>query len=298
MHGTIRKRVKDTRFGAAAARVRNRVASTANAAALKLFLVGEAWRAKATGSAEPGELPGDLKFAAVAHIYYPELLPEILACHAVLPAGAPLHLTAPPDIAERLGEHIRHRPDITLHVRENRGRDIAPFLFLLKSGTFDGYDAVLKLHTKRSPHLGHGDLLRRAILSTLAGDRKVVGRIARIMSDPTVGMVGWRHIFMTSRRHWHTNRRRVEALAASLNPPARADLAFFGGSMFWFRPKALQSLAKAAIDQMDFEDEAGQIDGTLHHAVERCFAIAAAAAGYAIRDTNGRRLLGPAGERP
>ena len=227
--------------------------------------------------------------------YYPDLLDEILACHAVLPAGTPLHLTAPPDVADELRQMLGERPGMILHVRENRGRDIAPFLFLLKSGVLDGYDAVLKLHTKRSPHLGHGNLLRRAIFSALAGDKGVVDRIMRIMSDPTVGMVGWRRVFLTSKRHWHTNRARVELLAGELQPSARAILAFFGGSMFWFRPEALKVLAEAAIEQADFEDESGQIDGTLHHALERCFAIVATAAGFSVRDTNGRILLEPQG---
>ncbi len=229
--------------------------------------------------------------AMVAHIFYPDLLPEVLACLSALPEGTHCHLTAPPDVAARLPKTAINRTDVSLHAIENRGRDIAPFLALLRSGELGRYDAVLKIHTKRSPHLGHGELLRKAFFASLAGRTTVVGNVLAIMRDSGVGIVGWRRVFMTGRRHWHTNQRRVEALAASLDPPAEPRLAFFGGSMFWFRPAALDSIARSAIRQEDFEPETGQIDGTLHHALERCFAIAAAASGFSVRDTRGEVLL-------
>ncbi len=266
-----------------------RAVSAFQAAGLRTFLAAEAWR----GRDERGrraEAHG-LATALVGHVFYPDLLSEVLACLARLPAGSHCHLTAPPEVAARLPKAALDRADVTLHTTENRGRDIAPFLALLRSGALDGYDAVLKIHTKRSLHLPHGEVLRKALFVSLAGRASIVGNVLAIMADPSVGMVGWRRVFMTSPRQWHTNRSRVEALAASLSPPAEPRLAFFGGSMFWFRPAALRSITASPLSIGDFEPEAGQIDGTLHHALERCFAIAAAASGFSVCDTRGNVLI-------
>lgn len=275
--------------GTPATRLPLGIVSALQAAALRIYVKAEAWRGrKERGRRADGH---GMATAMVAHVFYPDLLPEILACLARLPEGSHCHLTAPPDVADRLTDAVRGRADVTLYPVENRGRDIGPFLTVLRSGALSRYDAVLKIHTKRSPHLPHGEVLRKALFASLAGRASVVEKTLATMRDPNVGMVGWRHVFMTGSRQWHTNRERVETLAARLDPPADPRLAFFGGSMFWFRPAALRSITALPLSADDFEPEAGQLDGTLHHALERCFGIAAAASGFSVRDTRGNVLV-------
>ncbi len=72
--------------------------------------------------------------------------------------------------------------------------------------------------------------------------------------------------------------------------------------MFWFAPDALKPLATVAEDQLAFEPEVGQQDGTLAHALERVFAPLARAQGFrttsldlkgaeiADTDTSGNRV--------
>ena len=56
--------------------------------------------------------------------------------------------------------------------------------------------------------------------------------------------------------------------------------------MFWIRPDAIAPLISADPDVLDFEREAGQVDGTLHHAIERAIAHIAADSGYRLVDTS------------
>lgn len=252
--------------------------------------IGRQMRARIASWGPPARWP-NLRVAVVAHLYYLDLLPEILACRAVLPDGAPLHLTVPMDRAEEARRLVRDVPSVIVHPSENRGRDIAPFVSLLNAGTFDCYDAVLKLHTKRSPHLLDGEVRRRLLFAALAGERNATWRSLAAFERPDTGVVGWRPCYREARAYWMENEARVRDVATAMGVLASAvRLGFFEGSMFWFRPAALARLRALQLKTDDFEPEARQLDGTLHHAIERCFTISAWADGYRVCDLNGRDL--------
>lgn len=252
--------------------------------------VGQKLRSMLAGFSPPARLP-NVRTALVAHLYYLDLLPEILACRNILPAGAILHLTVPVDRAEQAQELVIHLPDVIIHPFENRGRDIAPFICLLNAGVFDDYDAVLKLHTKRSPQLWDGEIRRKLLFTLLAGERNATWRMLTAFEAKDTGIIGWRAAYRTARPYWMANEARVRDIVAKMKAPDEAmRLGFFEGSMFWFRPTALDALRSLQLTQADFEPEAGQLDGTLHHAIERCFTIAAWADGFVVRDLKGRIL--------
>jgi lipopolysaccharide biosynthesis protein len=232
-----------------------------------------------------------LRVAVVAHAYYPDIIPEILACRAVLPYDAPLHLTVPQDKVEPARAQLGGVAGVTIHPCANRGRDIAPFVMLLNAGVFDGFDAVLKLHTKRSPHLLDGEVRRKMLFLALCGERRATLKALAAFEKPQTGMVGWDACWREAPPYWMANRARVEEIARRMGASDSATrLGFFEGSMFWFRPAALAALRDLDLSLEDFEAEAGQVDGTLHHALERSFTIAGWARGFQVRDMKGRLL--------
>jgi lipopolysaccharide biosynthesis protein len=82
--------------------------------------------------------------------------------------------------------------------------------------------------------------------------------------------------------YWGANQANVDYLTRRLGiavPQVEHD-SFIAGSMFWLRPAALRLLLDAHLEVVEFEAEAGQLDGTLAHAVERLFSLAAAAGGF------------------
>jgi lipopolysaccharide biosynthesis protein len=229
--------------------------------------------------------------AVVAHVYYIDLIGEILECFYRLPEGSDLIITTPHD---RIDEARRALGDVAgacILPVENRGRDIAPFLAVLEGGLLKRYHAVLKLHTKRSPHLRDGDIRRRLLFNSLAGSRRHVANVLRFFEDPGVGCVGWSACWRVQSWYWHSNRSRVDDLCNGMEIEARSMPTFFEGTMFWVSPRALSKLAQLGLNPECFEEERGQLDGALHHAIERLFSSVAAAEGYSTRDTKGRLLL-------
>lgn len=286
----IRRPAAVSRFGLFSRDFLRHVLQKVSALTLGAALVSAPIRALRACLDRADDAPFALRAAIVAHAFYPELIDEILRCRDRLPAGSPVFITTPPERLAAAEAAVADAPGVTLIATPNRGRDIAPFLALLGSGALAPYDAVLKLHTKRSPHLLDGEIRRKLLFDRLCGSRRRVQRVLRGFLDARVGLVGWRASFRRSPPYWMANRARVEALAKRIGVEGEARLGFFEGTMFWFRPAALQAITDIALVPEDFEGEAGQIDGALHHAVERLFAIAAWSRGYAVRDLSGRDL--------
>jgi lipopolysaccharide biosynthesis protein len=237
---------------------------------------------------ETSPLEGEAPVAVIVHAYYPELLPEILDLLASWRRPCELHVTAPADRGDAIRGHLaRSRGPATLHTFENRGRDILPFLEVARPLAAAGERLVLKLHTKRSLHRVDGEVWRRDILGKLLAP-EAAARVAEAMiADDRIGLVGPEGHVLSLYSFWGSNRVRVNELAyrMGLPPVEPADLAFVGGSMFWARTPALRPLLDLDIDAGDFEPEAGQVDGTLAHAIERAFALSALRAGLRLTDS-------------
>ena len=119
-------------------------------------------------------------------------------------------------------------------------------------------------------------------------------RILTLFEDASTGLVGWGRSWRDDAFAWMDNRQRVENLALSMEAGALPDQpAFFEGTMFWVRPAALRRLRQLNLDLDAFEPEAGQLDGALHHAMERAFTLAVTAEGFTVRDLRGNQLAGP-----
>lgn len=238
----------------------------------------------------PRQTRPNVRVAITAHIFYLDLAKEIIALRDIFPEPVPVFLTVPRDRAEELSRIVADIPDVVLFPCENRGRDIAPFLSLLGSGALDGFDAVLKLHSKRSPHLIDGDLRRKLLFAMLCGERSATYRMLRAFEQPDTGLAGWRDSYRSDPVFWMANQARVREISEKMDAAAFVKLGFFEGSMFWFRPQALDALRELNLTPDMFEAEAGQLDATMHHAIERCFTVAAWSRGYTVRDLHGRIL--------
>ena len=235
--------------------------------------------------------------AVLLHLYYPDLWPEFRDAIARIPAPCDLYVSLTEGREEVLAEIVRDRPDAVVIRHPNRGRDIAPRLTLLRMARAHQYDQLLFLHSKKSPHLQHkdGDRWRRELVAELLADP--ARTLAAFAQNPKLGLLGPRNFWL--RTHYSDpNVPRLAEFAQRLELSLDTNQhGFIAGTMFWCRPQALDPLLALDLKAEDFEEEAGQVDGTLAHVVERLFTLSVERAGFEVGLSEGE-VIGPVSRIP
>ena len=225
------------------------------------------------------ELAGNPRIALHLHVFYEELLEEII--------GRLLANTIRPDLfvsipdgkpVEECRKILMSYPGqvVALESVPNRGRDIGPFLTGFGSRIAENYDFVGHLHTKKSAHSERqlGDNWRTFLLENLLGSpaNRMMDRILGFMSNtPTVGMVFPDDPNIVG---WTKNKPFADALAERLGiSELPENFSFPIGTMFWARVDALQRFWSLGLKWEDYPEEPLPLDGTILHALERLFPL-------------------------
>ena len=159
---------------------------------------------------------------------------------------------------------------------ENRGRDIRPFVIAFRKAYELGYLYACKLHTKKSLQRFDGDEWRAQLFDSLLSNTHSVDTVVRrFKSAPTIGILAPAQSLhdLGEPAAYAGNTAWLNVLLARMKDEktiGRYDFSFPAGSMYWFRITALrQLLDDDFVSPDEFELEAGQLDGTLAHAIER-----------------------------
>ena len=228
----------------------------------------------------------DARVLVVAHVYYPEVWFDIEDRLARMPEPYDLVISLVEGRTEALEPEIASRLPRAMVMRvPNVGRDLGSLVELAGAGVFDGYDAILKVHTKRSPHRIDGDAWRIALLDGLMPSPEGIRRIVELLRrDPAVGLVV-PSASLHGAETWGSNEVLVEALAARIPFAFDPDaLRYPAGSMYWARPWVLRRLADLQLGHEHFEPEASHVDGSTAHALERFVGVSAQASGLDVVD--------------
>lgn len=224
--------------------------------------------------------------AIIIHLYYEDLIDDFWRLLSQLEEKVDLFITVNHHINEKdIIKIISLFPNAYILDVQNRGRDILPFYLMFPIVKNMGYHQVCKLHTKKSWHLVDGDQWRTNLWTNLLSKKMYRRVIDLFKTEADVGMIALNEYKINLSNHdYHAdNRDWLEKLTSILDSKKKEgnfDWDFAAGSMFWFRPTALQTLEKLQLNEDDFEPEQNQLDGTLAHSLERLFTLMAETEGF------------------
>jgi len=237
------------------------------------------------------QITSKAKVGVIFHCYYLDLLEEFLRYLSNINDLFDLYISIPPkfknlknEIFKKCTNFLKFVHKIKVLFFPNRGRDIYPFLKILKKYPICKYDYVLKLHTKKSNFPKIGELWRKQMCIRLIGSSRIYEKIKSLFKIKKTGLVIPLGYAMEIRYYLGDNFTKLQKLLQNFKiPNDYLYSSFFPlGSMFWFKPEVCKDLQKVDLRKIKFEEERGQIDGTWAHAFERFFGILPTVQSYKV----------------
>ncbi|WP_313179812.1 glycoside hydrolase family 99-like domain-containing protein [Stenotrophomonas sp.] len=237
----------------------------------------------------------------VIHAWYPDVFAELLENVRATGIGWRIVVTTTTAREEEMGQILAASGLAgEIHAFANHGRDILPFLHMAERLLEEGEDIVLKLHTKRSTHRADGEQWRNELIDRLVAPERAARIVQAFREQPGLGLVPPEGHVQRLDYFWGANERNVQGLLSRFGVP-QADTGtdtFIAGSMFWVRLGALRPMLDTHLQPSLFDTEAGQVDGTLAHAIERTFTLVARHAGFHQQDAAALLGLPPPQDTP
>jgi len=229
------------------------------------------------------------KIAIHAHVFYLDLVPQLVALLANFPLPFDLLISAVDATSEELlrsqFQGLPQLKALQIRITPNRGRDLGPMLYTYGKDLLQ-YDCIAHVHTKKSigtNTIGNRwrDYLWEGLLSH---EQERIPKIIELLS--TYGLIYPQKFPLIDVQNcqWGQNHARAHDLCDKLTVPQPPEgyIEFPAGTMFWANPQALKPLLDHPFTPQDFEEEQGQSDGTIMHTIERSLAHIAQAQGYPI----------------
>jgi glycosyltransferase involved in cell wall biosynthesis len=225
----------------------------------------------------------NIKVALHIHAYYPEMLPNIverLRGNTIRP-----HLFISVKDEDALNQARRGLLEydeelVEIRIVPNKGRDIGPLLTEFGQELVQEYEIIGHVHTKKSNDLNSpamvaawNDFLMENLLggSTARNMADVV--ISAMMADDGIGVAFPDDPHVVG---WSANKTKAEEIAPRLQlKTLPEEFDFPVGTMFWARASLLRRFVSAGFLWDDYPDEPLPYDGSMLHALERLFGIAA-----------------------
>jgi len=179
----------------------------------------------------------------------------------------------------------------------NRGRDVAPFLHhLLPAAVASGHQLFVKVHTKRSPHLLDGDRWGAHLIEALFTPAALQTIHQTLELDASLGVVAPAGTLCPLSVHLDRNRGVVLEFQRTQKLDGGWILGqdFIAGSMMAGRLEAIAPWCEITPNLDAFEQEMGQMDGTLAHGLERTLCLDLCRRGWSIHELPGDAAAVPA----
>ena len=215
-----------------------------------------------------------------AHIYYTDLLQEIINKTNNIPVPFDLYITTNTQQKKIYIENFLKENSIAnkyeILITPNKGRDVIPFLIQLKDILMK-YKYLCHIHTKKhGENEEFGKYWQHYLYENLLGNKII---ITKILSDfenhkelgfifPENFYVQIKYAYRYNYLNWHNIDNIFSILFPNLKIKAGKIIIFPVGNMFWTRTDAIYQIFNEKIIKLAPEEK-GQIDNTILHAIER-----------------------------
>ena len=234
------------------------------------------------------ELKKNVLVLAHIHLYYTELMEEIIEKTNNIPVPFDLYITTNTEEKKNIIENYTkinskaHKYEIL--ITKNKGRDIMPFIIQLKD-KWKKYKYLCHLHTKKHGYLG-GDEWRDYLYENLLGNKTIISKIlSDFENNKKLGLIYpecfYKHlsyIFYVHKNHRKFLNHILELLFKKAYNN-KGVIEFPVGNMFWARTDAIRQIFDMKLYEI-CPEEKGQFDDTLLHAIERSWNYIAQLNGY------------------
>ncbi|CAN7237859.1 HAD-IA family hydrolase [Rhizobium sp. LjRoot254] len=225
----------------------------------------------------------NVRIAIMVHLFYEDYLPLLVKRLDAFPYPFDLFISCRSDAAkEEALEALAtsKQGHLSVEVVPNRGRNIAPLLVTFGRQLAD-YDLVGHVHTKKSLYTGSEkrEWSNHLFSGVLGTPDYAEGVIKAFLSDEKLNIVSSEIFYDLPfwALHELSNSDKLRSLAQRLEVSTGGEFIDYPvGGMFWTRGSVLKRLLGLNLDFESFDKEAGQIDGTIHHAIERLLGLVAA----------------------
>ena len=245
--------------------------------------------------------------AVQAHVFYKELINEVINKTNNIPLKFDLYISSLPDgnkaLFERYIKYYSKSNYYEILYTENKGRDILPFIQQMKN-KFKKYKYICHIHTKKANHISTtGDKWRNYLYENLLGNSDKISQIifdfekikelGLIFPEPyydIIKLIKFRksnsfksfNNFETINFIFH--KPNIKYMNFVLNKIFRKikvgkKLIFPVGDMFWAKMKSIHQIFTIKFQKI-FPSESGQINETIMHAIERIWLHLAKKNGY------------------
>lgn len=235
------------------------------------------------------------KIALVFHAYFLDLIDDTEKSINSMPNYADIYITTDTaekkeEIEKRFKKHKFNKLKV-LQI-ENRGRDVSALLVATKDFIMD-YDYVCFAHDKKVSQIAVGSIgnsfAYNCFINLLPSEDFVLNVIDTFNKNPRLGLLTpmppiHSNYFLCFGNPWGANFRKTRMIAdkLELHVPINEEHAPIAplGTMFWFRTQGMKKLFDCNWKYSDFPKEPNDYDGTLLHAIERCYGFVEQDAGY------------------